>query len=170
MPAGRPLTPITLTDDERLTLSTWSRRPTTAQRIALRAKIILAAAGGRSNIAIATDLRVPVDTVGRWRRRFLDRRLEGLTDSPQSGAPRALVDEPRLQELVHKAPRLFGKNRSTWTLQLLADTCNATGITRSRICASTIRRTLKRMGVKWRRAELWMTSPDPHYAEKKARR
>src|SRR5947209_4123273 len=94
MPAGRPLTPITLTDDERLTLSTWSRRPTTAQRIALRARIILAAAGGRSNIAIATDLRVPVDTVGRWRRRFLDRRLEGLTDSPRSGAPRAVVDEP----------------------------------------------------------------------------
>ena len=170
MPAGRPLTPITLTDDERLTLSTWSRRPTTAQRIALRAKIILAAADGRSNIAIATDLRVPVYTVGKWRRRFLDRRLEGVTDSPRSGAPRAVVDEPRLQELVHQSPRLFGKNRSTWTLQLLADTCNATGITRSRICASTIRRALKRMGVKCRRAELWMTSPDPHYAEKKARR
>ena len=120
MPAGRPLTPITLTDDERLTLSTWSRRPTTAQRIALRAKIILAAADGRSNIAIATDLRVPVYTVGKWRRRFLDRRLEGVTDSPRSGAPRAVVDEPRLQELVHQSPRLFGKNRSTWTLQLLA--------------------------------------------------
>jgi hypothetical protein len=79
MPAGRPLTPITLADDERLTLSTWSRRPTTTQRVALRAKIILAAVDGRSNIAIATDLQIPVDTVGKWRRRFLtgDRGLPG---------------------------------------------------------------------------------------------
>ena len=69
MPAGRPLTPITLTIDERGKLTTWSRRPTTAQRIAIRAKIILAAADGRSNIAIATELRVPLPTVGRWRKR-----------------------------------------------------------------------------------------------------
>jgi transposase len=170
MPAGRPLTPITLTDDERLKLTAWSRRPTMAQRIALRAKIILAAADGRSNITIATELRVPLCTVGRWRRRFLDRRLEGLTDNPRSGAPRAVLDGRRLQELVHQSPRLFGKKRSTWTLQLLADTCSETGIAGDSICASTIRRALKRMGVTWRRAELWITSPDPHYAEKKARR
>jgi transposase len=170
MPAGRPLTPITLTDDERVKLTTWSRRPTTAQRLGLRAKIILAAADGRSNTAIATELRVPLPTVGRWRRRFLDRRLDGLTDNPRSGAPRAVLDERRLQELAHQSPRLFGKKRSTWTLQLLADTCSETGIVGGSISASTVRRTLKRVGVTWRRAELWMTSPDPHYAEKKARR
>src|SRR5262249_61071438 len=100
MPAGRPLTPITLTDDERLALSTWSRRPTTAQRIALRAKIILAAADGRSNIAIATDLRVSVVPGGRWRRRFLDRGREGLTGSQRTGAPRAGGGEPRPTQLV----------------------------------------------------------------------
>jgi transposase len=170
MPAGRPLTPITLTDDERVKLTMWSRRPTTAQRLALRAKIILAATGGQSNTAIATELRIPLCTVGRWRRRFLDRRLDGLTDNPRSGAPRALLDEQRLQELVHQSPRLFGKKRSTWTLQLLADTCTETGIAGSGISGSTIGKTLKRMGVTWRRAQLWMTSPDPHYAEKKARR
>jgi transposase len=170
MLVGRPLTPIVLTDHERLTLSILSRRPTTVQRIAFRAKIILAAADGRSNTAIAADLRITLATVGKWRRRFLDRRLDGLTDNPRSGAPRAVLDEPLLQELVHQSPRLYGKKRSTWTLQLLADTCSETGITESRISSSTIRLTLKRMGVKWRRAELWMTSPDPHYAEKKARR
>jgi transposase len=170
MPAGRPLTPITLTDDERVQLTTWACRPTTAQRIALRAKIILAAADRQSNIAIATELRVPVCTVGRWRRRFLNRRLDGLTDNPRPGAPRAVLDEGRLQELVHHSPRLFGKKRSTWTLQLLADTCSETGIASGSICAGTVRRALERMGVTWRRAELWMTSPDPHYAEKKARR
>jgi transposase len=151
-------------------LTTWSRRPTTAQRLALRAKIILAAAGGRSNTAIATELRVTLPVVGRWRQRFLDRRLDGLTDNPRSGAPRALLDERRLQELVHQSPRLFGKKRSTWTLQLLADTCSETGITDGRVSASTVGKTMRRMGVTWRRAELWMTSPDLHYAQKKARR
>jgi transposase len=170
MPAGRPLTPITLTIDERVKLTTWSRRPTMAQRIAIRAKIILGAAAGRSNIAVATELRVPLPTIGRWRRRFLARRLDGLTDKPRCGAPRAELDEQRLQELVRQSPRLFGKKRSTWTLQLLADTCSETGIADNRICASTVRRALKRIGVTWRRSELWITSPDPHYAEKKARR
>jgi hypothetical protein len=57
-PAGRPRTPLPLTDDEKAKLAAWSRRPRSAQRLALRAKIVLAAADGRSNTAIAADLRV----------------------------------------------------------------------------------------------------------------
>jgi hypothetical protein len=72
--------------------------------------------------------------------------------------------------LVHQSPRNFGKKRSTWTLQLLADTCSEIGIADGKVSDETVRRTLKRVGVTWRRAQLWITSPDPHYVQKKARR
>ena len=164
------LMPLSLTQDERAELEDWLRRPTTPQRFALRARIVLAASEGRSNTAIAADFRVTLTTVRKWRERFLGHRLGGLMDDPRCGAPPAVLDGQRLQELAHQSPRVFGKKRSTWTLQLLADACPEIGITDGRVSASTVRRTLKRMGVTWRRAELWMTSPDPHYAQKKARR
>jgi hypothetical protein len=80
------------------------------------------------------------------------------------------VNERRLKEMAHQSPRNFGKMRSTWTLRLLADACSEHGIANGGVSPSTVGRTLKRMGVTWRRAALRMTSPDPHYAEKKARR
>src|SRR5437763_14872303 len=85
-------TPITLTDDERMKLADWSRRPTSAQRLALRANIILAAAEGRSNAAIAANLRITLPTVRKWRMRFADTRLDGLADEPRPGAPRSITD------------------------------------------------------------------------------
>src|SRR5262249_38101582 len=63
-----------------------------------------------------------------------------------------------------------GKKRSTWTLALLSEVCFEKGITKAKVAAETIRCTLKRSGTTWKRAQLWMTSPDPHYAKKKARR
>jgi DDE superfamily endonuclease len=76
----------------------------------------------------------------------------------------------RLRELVHQNPRAFGKPRSTWTLDLLADACFELGIVGHRVSRSTMGRTLGRMGMRWKRAKLWQTSPDPEYALKKARR
>jgi DDE superfamily endonuclease len=76
----------------------------------------------------------------------------------------------RLRELVHQSPRTFGKPRSTWTLQLLADVCFETGIVGRPVSAATVRRELRRMGVRWKRTKLWAPSPDPQYALKKARR
>src|SRR3954447_5715573 len=83
--------PLSLTDDERSKLEAWVRRPKTSQRLALRSKIILAAAGGQTNTVIAADLRVCLPTVGKWRQRFLDRRLDGLTDEPRPGPPRTIT-------------------------------------------------------------------------------
>src|SRR5439155_611213 len=82
MSRGPHPTLVILTDDERAKLADWARRPTSAQRLALRSRIVLAAAAGRANAAIAADLRVTLPTVRKWRERFAGRRLEGLADEP----------------------------------------------------------------------------------------
>jgi transposase len=121
---------------------------------------------------IAEAVEVCVNTVKNVRRWYAERELKAaLIRKPQDRPSRLpKLDGQRLQELVRQSPRLFGKKTSTWTLQLLADTCSEIGIADGRVSPVTVWETLKRMGVKWRRAELWMTSPDPRYAEKKARR
>jgi DDE superfamily endonuclease len=80
--------------------------------------------------------------------------------------PRALA----LRALLHQSPRLFDKPTSVWTLELAADVAYEQGLTATRVSGETIRATLARMGVRWRRAKEWITSPDPEYARKKARR
>src|SRR4051795_9758118 len=88
----RRLQPLTLTDDERERLEAWVRRPKTSQRLALRSRIVLAAAAGEANTAVARRLRVTMPTVGKWRARFLADRLEGLVDESRPGAPRTITD------------------------------------------------------------------------------
>lgn len=92
MPRGRPLAPLTLTVEERETLDRWVQRRTTAQALAQRARLVLAAADGMSNKAIVTRLRVTRQTVTKWRQRFLRERLDGLLDEPRPGAPRTIRD------------------------------------------------------------------------------
>ncbi|MFI6038101.1 helix-turn-helix domain-containing protein [Streptomyces sp. NPDC051315] len=78
-----------LSDDEREVLERWTRRASSAQALALRARIVLACAGPevRPIVAVARELRVAADTVRRWRRRFLAERLDGLADEPRPGRP-----------------------------------------------------------------------------------
>jgi hypothetical protein len=75
-----------------------------------------------------------------------------------------------LRHLLHQSPRLFGKDTSVWTLDLAAEVAHERGLTAWRVSDETVRATLARMGVRWRRAKRWITSPDPEYARKKARR
>ena len=79
---------VELSDDERARLEAWSRRRTTAQALALRSRIVLAAADGLANGEIAERERVSRPTVTKWRNRFAERRLEGLLDEPRPGRPR----------------------------------------------------------------------------------
>src|SRR5437868_1649632 len=92
MRTGRPKAVLTVTDDEREKLEQGARRPKSTQRLALRARIVLACAVGRSNTQVAQQMRVTLPTVGKWRRRFIADRLEGLADEPRPGAPRTLSD------------------------------------------------------------------------------
>src|SRR6266550_3278724 len=97
--ADSRLEPLVLTGDERRTLENWVKRRSTAQGLALRARIVLACAEGGSNLAIAARLGVDRKTVTRWRARFLRERLDGLTDDPRPSVPRTLTDA-QVEEVV----------------------------------------------------------------------
>ena len=139
MAIGRPKTDITLTDGERDMLTAWSRRPTTAHRLALRARIVLAAADGkRDDTAIAADLGVTLPTVGKWRRRFIDLRLDGLADEPRPGAPRTITDA-QVEDVVARTLESKPRNATHWSTR---GTAEAAGL--SRTAASRIWRAFGR--------------------------
>jgi hypothetical protein len=94
-----------------------------------------------------------------------------LSSRPKSVAP--VLDEAKrewLRAIVHESPRSFGQHPSLWTLRLLAEICFEQGVTSRALSSESMRRAFKRMGVAWRRAKRWITSPDPRYALKKAAR
>src|SRR5918997_3363707 len=84
---------VELTDDERVQLTAWTRRAKSANALAMRARIVLAAADGLGNTAVAAKVGVEVGTARKWRARFLAQRLEGLLDEPRPGRPRTVTDE-----------------------------------------------------------------------------
>ena len=83
---------LILTPTERETLERWTRRAKTAQAVAQRARLILGCAAGKTNTVVAYELPLTKQTVGKWRTRFLRRRLDGLLDEPRPGAPRTITD------------------------------------------------------------------------------
>ena len=90
---GRPTVAVELDSEERETLQRWARRPKSSQALGLRCRIVLAAAEGRHNNEIAAALGCHPATVSKWRRRFAERRLDGLDDDPRPGPPRSITDE-----------------------------------------------------------------------------
>src|SRR3954468_11725302 len=88
---GRPTKPIVLSEEERTKLQEWARRPKTAQRLGLRARIVLGCAAGWENRKVARHLHITDQTVCKWRERFRTTRLEGLADEPRPGAPRQIT-------------------------------------------------------------------------------
>lgn len=98
---GRPKQPLVLEAEERAQLERWSRRPKTEQRLALRSRIVLCCGEGLGNNLVAAELRVHPKTVGKWRRRFLERLLDGLWDEPRPGVPRTVLDD-KVEEIVRR--------------------------------------------------------------------
>jgi transposase len=154
---GRPKAPLTLDDDERQKLETWAGRPKSTQRLALRARIVLACAEGLDNKDVAARLRTNVATVGKWRKRFLADRLEGLADEPRPGAPRKITDT-LVEEVVTKTLEEKPKAATHWSTRGMAE---AVGLSQSAIV-----RIWNAFGLKPHKADTFKLSTDPCFVEK----
>src|SRR5881397_103277 len=136
-----------------------------------RCQMLLASADGQHTTAIARTLRCNDQTVRNAIHDFQQRGLAAL--QPKSSRPHrtpaVLTDRgrERLRALLHQSPRTFGKATSIWTLSLAAEVSFAQGITTRQVSDETIRTALKQIGVSWKRAKHWITSPDPDYVRKK---
>ena len=137
-----------------------------------RAQIVLLSAEGRRPREIAHGLRCAVQTVRNSIRAFNATGVASLTAAssrPKSAAPvLGGAERERLRAVLHQSPRTFGHARSTWTLGLLARVAHEQGLSVTELSAETIRQALLRLGVGWKRAKRWLTSPDPAYAQKNA--
>jgi transposase len=157
MPRGRPLAQLTLTSEDRDTLLDWMRRPKTAQALAQRARVVLAAAEGRPNDAIAAELWINPRTVGKWRRRFLEAGPDGLLDEPRPGAPRTIGDadvERVIALTLESAPR----DATHWSTRSMAA---ASGYSQS-----SISRIWRAFALAPHRSETFKLSTDPLFIEK----
>ena len=156
-------------EEERQTLAAGLR---SADAFTLRrCQIILASARGERAPAIARSLGCTAQTVRNAIRAFDRGGSAALTaGSSRPHTIHAAFDATgaeRLRALLHRSPRDFGHPTGVWTLELAAETAGAAGITPTRVSDETVRATLVRLGVRWRRAKNWITSPDPAYAQKK---
>ena len=137
-----------------------------------RAQIVLRSALGQPPRAIARGLCCASQTARNAIRAFNAKGLAALTagsSRPKSAAP--VLDAAKLEQLraiLHRSPRAFDQAKSTWTLTLLAQVAYEQGLSATVLPAETIRQALVRLGVGWKRAKRWLTSPDPAYARKKA--
>ena len=154
---GRPKASLVLTDEERETLVRWSRRRKSAQWLALRARIVLACAAGKTNKAVAEELRVWPQTVTKWRGRFVRERLEGLSDEPRPGAPRTITDE-QVEAVVVATLEELPKDATHWSRALMAK--------RSGLSKSTVGRIWKTFGLKPHLTDTFKLSTDPQFIEK----
>lgn len=109
-----------LSVDERGELEALARRRKTGQATALHARIVLACAEGLQSKAVAARLRVDENTVGKWRRRFVERRVEGLDDEPRSGAPRS-IDDARIKAVIVKTLESAPDNATHWSSRGMAE-------------------------------------------------
>ena len=157
MITGRPKSVLQLSPSERSTLESWTRRRTTAQALALRAQIVLLCAQGRFNTEVAEELGVTHQTVGRWRRRFVARRLDGLLDEPRPGAPRRVSDS-QIEALIVKTLRTQPRDATHWSTRSMA---KAIGVSQSMVS-----RVWRAFALQPHRSETFKLSKDPLFIEK----
>ncbi len=155
---GRPKAGLTVTDQERATLERWARRPKSAQALALRARIVLACAGGRDNKEVAADLGCHQVTVGKWRSRFIERRLDGLSDEDRPGRPRVITDDKVAEVIVKTLEEAPPGNDSHWSTRSMAKTAGMSQTAVSRIWRA--------FELKPHREQTWKLSSDPLFIEK----
>ncbi|WP_104176379.1 IS630 family transposase [Cryobacterium sp. Y50] len=154
---GRPKTELILTDEEREQLLRWSRRPTSAQALALRSRIILGCAEGLDNTSVAAQVGCSTNTVSKWRARFVASQLDGLMDEARPGRP-ASISADQVEEVVVATLESTPKNATHWSRAKMAE--------RSGLSKSTIGRVWKAFELKPHRQNGFKLSNDPLFVEK----
>jgi transposase len=148
---------VTLSEEERELLERWARRPKSAQALALRCRIVLAAADGAKSKGIAAQLGCTTQTVGRWRGRFAKRGIDGLHDEPRPGQPRKITDS-EIERIIVKTLEESPPEATHWSTRSMAE---ATGLNQT-----AISRIWRAFGLKPHRSEHFKLSPDPQFIEK----
>ena len=154
---GRPTAEVVLTSVEQETLERWARRPKSAQALALRCRIVLAAAAGATNQEIAAQLGCHPTTVGKWRRRFAEERLGGLHDEPRPGKPRTITDA-QVERVIIKTLEEAPRDATHWSTRSMA---HAVGLNQT-----AVSRIWRAFGLKPHLTESFKLSPDPQFIDK----
>jgi transposase len=154
---GTPLAELVLSDEEREVLRRWARRPTTAQALALRCRIVLACAEGGSNVEVAEQVGANRLTVGKWRARFVADRLDGLDDEPRPGAPRSITDDA-VERVTVKTLEETPRDATHWSTRSMAQ---ASGMSQS-----AVSRIWRAFGLKPHLVDSFKLSPDPQFIDK----
>ena len=154
---GKTAIAIGLSESERRELEGLASRRKTAQGLAQRARIVLLAAEGLENRDIALRMEAAPNTVGKWRRRFAERRIEGLHDEPRPGAPRQIGDD-EVAEIIRQTLETTPRDATHWSLRSMA---KAAGF-----APSTIHRIWKAFNLQPHRTETFKLSTDPLFVEK----
>ncbi len=157
MRSGRPKAELILTTEEREALERLVRRRSTSQQAALRAQIVLRCADGENNKVVARELRVSKPTVGKWRARFVVKRIEGLLDEPRPGAPRQISDE-QVERVVTETLETTPKGATHWSTRRMAK--------RAGISRMAINRIWRAFGLQPHKTETFTLSKDPQLIEK----
>ena len=157
MSLGRPIPDLTVTESERENLDRWVRRPTTAQALAQRARIILACAEGKTNTVVAAELGITKQMVGKWRARFVEQRLDGLLDEPRPGAPRQISDAD-VERVITLTLETKPDDATHWSTRSLAS--------KSGMSQSAVSRIWRAFALQPHRTETYKLSKDPLFVEK----
>ena len=153
-----PVAPaVGLTDEERAQLVAWSRRATSANALAVRSRIVLAAAEGMSTSAVARRLDVSVGTARRWRARFVGEGLDGLLDEPRPGRPRTVADE-QVEAVITRTLETTPKDATQWSTRSLAAELG--------MSQSAVSRIWRAFGLQPHRQDSWKLSRDPQFIDK----
>lgn len=154
---GKVPRPVSVTDDGRQLLERWIRRPKTAQALAMRARIVLACAEGKSNAAIAAEVGVTPRTVSKWRGRFAAQGPDGLLDEPRPGAPRQIGDA-EVERVITLTLETTPEDASHWSTRSMAQ--------RAGMTQSAVSRIWRAFALQPHRTETFKLSKDPLFIEK----
>ena len=157
MASGRPKAEVILSEDERTELQRLGRRGRVNRHVAMRAKLILASAGGAGDTAVAATHHVNPKTVAKWRRRFIEERLDGLYDEPRVGTPRTITDEA-VEKIVVETLETTPKGRTHWSTRKMAK--------KAGISPASVGRIWRANGLKPHIVRGFKLSNDPQFIEK----